>query len=168
MARSTRSQPRNTGGRPSPAPARSARTGSTAGPKPGRAPRSEGRRQPGTRSQPAPRARPGVATASSQRTRAGVATTPRAQSSTRAGTGPRQRPRGRGRNPNRWRFYVLLALLALIAAVVLWFTVGRDAVAAYRQADCGADAGQSPSAPAESERDDAPRSEERRVGKEWG
>src|SRR5690625_3553718 len=154
MARSTRSVPRNTGGRSSAAPARAARRGSTAGPKPGRAPRSEGRRQPGTRSQPAPRARPGVATASSQRTRAGVATTPRAQSSTRAG--PRQRPRGRGRNPNRWRFYVLLALLALIAAVVLWFTVGRDAVAAYRQADAGADPGQSPSAPAEDERDDAP------------
>ncbi len=31
------------------------------------------------------------------------------------------------RNPNRWRFYVLLAILGLILAVVLWFTVGRQA-----------------------------------------
>lgn len=55
----------------------------------------------------------------------------------RAGTGSGQgRDRGttrsgKRRNPNRWRFYVLLALLAVIVAAVLWFTVGQQAFADF-------------------------------------
>lgn len=67
---------------------------------------------------------------------AGRATTP-----ARTGSGERRgatsgdgRTAARGlkrRNPNRWRFYVLLVLLGLIVATVVWFTVGRDAYSSF-------------------------------------
>lgn len=71
-------------------------------------------------------------------------------------TGPRPRKK---RNPNRWRFYVLLAVLGLIAAAVLWFTVGRDAVASYRQGGDSAGAEASPAAQEDTGGDGAPDAE---------
>lgn len=66
-----------------------------------------------TRSAPSARARPGGA---SSRTRA-----------------PRRR------NPNRWRFYVLLVLLGLIVTAVLWFAVGRDVWGSFLEARADSD-----------------------------